>query len=181
MSPFARFDHPPFLGSATSVVRFVQEPMPYDLICQSVAAYPATAQSMSADLVLEELAKLKPDWDGYGALPIAPEGFLNARTFLARTPRGMLTPEISPTSNGTISLEWESGDGDAYLEIGRTRFSGHIQPRYGSTVYVQGYLTGSAEEKVAAEQVLAVIDELLYGSLRPKTPTHSIQVPESAL
>ena len=173
--------HFDFGGPTSSVVQFVAEPAPYIALYRAVPASQISGQPLNAEIMLEEIRKLKQDWDGYGALPITAEGCSHARTFIALTPKGMLMPEISPTSNGTISLEWESGNGDAYVEIGRTRYSGHIQTRHGSTFYLEGQLTNSAEQSLATEQVLAVINELLYGSTGAKSSTHSIQVPEPAL
>src|SRR5438132_8152602 len=182
MSRFASLTQPSHFGGTMSIVQFVQETAPFYDYCRAVPAIPVTAaRPWTAELTLEELSKLKQNWDGYGGLPVAPEGCAHARTFVALTPQGMLVPDISPTSNGTVNLEWTSSDGEAYIEIGRTRYSGHIQPRQGETIYLQGQLTNSAEQNLATEQVLAVINELLYGASSPKSFTHSIQIPELAL
>jgi hypothetical protein len=88
----------------------------------------------------------------------------------------MTAPEITPTSNGTITFEWTSSEGDALIEIGRTRYSGHIQPKHGQTFYLQGGLAVGPDQQVATEQVIAVIKELLYASLGSRSLTHSVQI-----
>jgi hypothetical protein len=139
---------------------------------------PITAEPGTA--LLQEMAKLKKDWDGYGAIPITPDSCSHARRFLAATPQGMTTPEITPTSNGTITFEWESSQGNALIEIGRTRYSGHIQPTHGQTFYLQGGLATGLDQQIATEQVLAVIKELLYAGYGSGSLPHSIQITASA-
>jgi len=92
----------------------------------------------------------------------------------------MTTPEITPTSNGTITFEWESSQGNALIEIGRTRYSGHIQPTHGQTFYLQGGLATGLDQQIATEQVLAVIKELLYAGYGSGSLPHSIQITASA-
>lgn len=71
-----------------------------------------------------ELANLEDNWDGYGAIAISRKiidyvlGIIDME--------GSFSPEISPQSNGTISLEWVANYGEAYLEIGNLYYSGYI-------------------------------------------------------
>lgn len=51
---------------------------------------------------LDELAKLQPDWDSYGATPITPEAIATARLMLTER------PAIVPTTKGGIAFEWPS-------------------------------------------------------------------------
>jgi hypothetical protein len=36
-------------------------------------------------------------------------------------------PELTPNTNGTVSMEWESKRGEVYIEFGKTRVSGFIR------------------------------------------------------
>lgn len=169
----------PQIGVTTGIVEFAKPSLSYACL-RAVPALPVTAEPVTAQAILQELAKLKKDWDGYGALPVTPDSCAHAQRFLAVTPQGMTAPEITPTSNGTITFEWESSEGDAMLEIGRTRYSGHIQPKYGQTFYLQGGLATGVDQQLATEQVLAVIKELLYAGFGSGSLTHSIQITKPA-
>ena len=67
-----------------------------------------SAEPLAAEATLQELSRLKKDWDGYGVLPITPDSCAHAQLFLATAAQGMTAPEITPTSNGTITFEWAS-------------------------------------------------------------------------
>ena len=111
---------------------------------QSDAALSAAAKiesCRSARSIIDELGDLEQDWDGYGALPISERARNNARRFieiLEAAPLDLSAPDISPRSSGTISMEWETGDAEAYLEIGNTRFSGYVKASGQDAVYLQG-------------------------------------------
>jgi hypothetical protein len=49
---------------------------------------------------------------------------------------GIPNPELTPNVNGTISLEWESTRGEAYLEYGKTRISGFVRVEDYPTQYI---------------------------------------------
>jgi hypothetical protein len=167
----------PQLGVSTSIVEFAKPSLSYLCLRPLLAL---TAEPVAAH-TLQELLKLKKDWDGYGALPITPDSCAHAQLFLVTAPQEMKAPEITPTSNGTITFEWASPEGDALIEIGRTRYSGHIQPKHGQTYFLQGGLATGPEQKVATEQVLAVIKELLYAGFGSGSVTHSIQISKLSL
>jgi hypothetical protein len=131
-------------------------------------------QSDTIQQFIDELSNLDQNWDGYGALKVTPESRAFAKAFLAFAPESMGSPEITPTSNGTISFEWQSNQGDAYIEIGRTRFSGHIQPRNSSTIFIEG------QSATLGQQEIAVIEQLLYAASPSKSFTNSIQITEAA-
>lgn len=170
----------PQIGATTSFVEFAKQ-IPAHHWLRAACVLPITAELTHAQAVLQELAKLKDDWDGYGARPVTPDSCAHAQKFLAISPEGMTAPEITPSSNGTITFEWATGDGDALLEIGRTRYSGHIQPKHGQALYLQGGLSTAMDEQIATEQVLAVIRELLYAGYSSESLAHTIQVTKSAL
>lgn len=170
----------PQLCVTTSIVEFAQPSSPYQCF-RAFPALPLTAELVNAQAILQELANLKKDWDGYDALPVTPDSCAHAQRFLAVAPQGMIAPEITPTSNGTITFEWESGEGDALLEIGKSRYSGHIQSKHGQTLYLQGGLATAVDQQLATEQVLAVIKELLYAGFSSESFTHSVQIIKPAL
>ncbi|MGB2678476.1 MAG: hypothetical protein WAN12_15435 [Candidatus Acidiferrum sp.] len=136
--------------------------------------YLNTAQS-----TIEVIGNLEADWDGYGARPISSTVCTNAQRFLAVSPVEMSSPEITPTSNGTLNLEWASNDAEAYLEIGRTRYSGHIECKHGTTVYLSGKLDEPSTQDSGIQQVLALISGLLHGTSAPSL-AQGIQVTDPA-
>jgi hypothetical protein len=90
---------------------------------------------------MQRLGDLRHGWDGYGALPIRPETLRNARAFLRLTAgyaESLPIPEVSPHSNGTISLEWQHGSAEAYVEIGKSRLSGFVRSSEGTTYFIEG-------------------------------------------
>jgi len=87
---------------------------------------------------LEQFRSLGEDWDGYGAAAIHPETLANASNALEHLAIVLPFAEIDPNPNGTISFEWESKLGLAYLELGRTKFSFFIKPEQGAPIYADG-------------------------------------------
>jgi hypothetical protein len=169
----------PYIGVTSSLIELARPNLAYAYF-RPLPLIPLSADPVNAEIVLQDLANLTSDWDGYGAIPVTPESCAHAQSFLALAPKGMSAPEITPTSNGTITFEWESVTGDALLEIGRTRYSGHIQPKTGQTFYLQGGLTTAEDQHLATEQVLALIKELLYAGFGKESFTHSVQITNSS-
>ena len=62
---------------------------------------------------LKRISAFNYNWDGYGAEPL-PEYLITSASKLIRNLR--IQPEIFPTADGTIQLEYEKDNGD-YLEI----------------------------------------------------------------
>jgi len=91
-----------------------------------------------AEAAINEAAYTNGNWDGYGALPISIEAKNNAlnaiRSILPVAP----APEINPNPNGTLSFEWETREGRAHMEIGRTRYSFYVNPRIGVPILLEG-------------------------------------------
>ena len=50
-----------------------------------------------------------PNWDGFNALPVGPDSFLLAKTFLLALPFGTKAPSAGAHPDGQISLEWYNG------------------------------------------------------------------------
>jgi hypothetical protein len=132
----------------------------------------------AAKVVVSTFQSLGPDWDGYGAVPISETARSNATRVLdiiEAMPVSLPTPEISPNPNGTISMEWDTEDAEAYIEIGNTRFSGYIRSSDASPVYLQG------DAARLDQSVLVLIQESLFASSSSRSAAISniwIQGPE---
>ena len=118
-----------------------------------------------AEATIEQAAHTDANWDGYNALPISVEVKDNAlhaiRNILPVAP----TPEIGPNPNGTLSFEWETGEGKAHLEIGRTQYSFYVSPRVGVPILFEG----------AADDVSRIHGSLVASLLFPPSlPTGSM-------
>ena len=73
--------------------------------------------------MIDELASLGPNWDGEGAVPIPPQTLDNTRRLLSAFSRSPIPPEITPNSNGTVSLDWASQRGWMNVEVGLSTFT----------------------------------------------------------
>jgi hypothetical protein len=51
-----------------------------------------------------------PGWDGHGALPMSPEAFDFAKTFIKALPTTAPLPELSADTDGEVSLDWSFGN-----------------------------------------------------------------------
>ena len=72
---------------------------------------------------IENFGSLPDNWDGEGANKIHEQTVVNC-CYMARCAVDYLTiPDVDPNPNGTISFEWYTVEGLAYLEVGRTQFS----------------------------------------------------------
>ena len=94
--------------------------------------------------MLAELAQfrtLADDWDGYGAARIEPHAIDAARVVVSRLVKSE-PQSLTPSTNGTVVLDWEGARGRASLEIGRTTFGFYSAPLSGHPIY----LSGNSEE-----------------------------------
>jgi hypothetical protein len=82
-------------------------------------------------------------------------------------------PEISPQPLGVIALKWKTDSGEAYIEIGETRFSGYIELAGGKTYYLQG---DARQSKLNA---LLIVYERLF-SPGQASSLHTFEVGTSA-
>lgn len=147
---------------------------------QPFAARPSVTQSgvNAAQSIIEAIGNLDVGWDGYDSRPISYEVCMNAQAFLAAGTIHLPTPEITPTSNGTMNFEWTSNDAEAYLEIGRTRYSGHIEPKYGETIYLSGTLTEPVVQDSGVQQALALISGFLHVTSSAPSLAQGIRITE---
>jgi hypothetical protein len=96
------------------------------------------AEFEAARTAVEQFAFAEANWDGYGALAISPDTKKNALAALSRLEATAPAPSVVPNSNGTISFEWETGQGIGNLEIGRTRFSFYVHSNAGGPILLDG-------------------------------------------
>jgi hypothetical protein len=166
-------------GTTTVLELLSTAESPYKFIGPTHLVQSASVQ-LNCNAALEEISTLEDDWDGYGALAPTTESYTHVKLFLAGVGQEIPAPDVSPTSNGTINLEWQSNEGLAFLEVGQTRYSGHIQPRRGVTIFFEGQLS-QLQESFATQQVLAMVKQFLYGASGSKIPSDSVRFFESAL
>ena len=96
----------------------------------------ARSTSVSAVLRQETLGQitgfrnLGDGWDGYGGFSPSTHVCDYARgvvMILARDFQELPSPEICPTSNGTLTLSWEAPNGSVCIEIGDEKFSAYVR------------------------------------------------------
>lgn len=71
----------------------------------------AQSLDLGADRAFEELFVVarecrSANWDGYGALAIAPEAFTHACRFLGALPLGIFAPTVGAEPDGHVTFEW---------------------------------------------------------------------------
>lgn len=113
-----------------------------------------------AEAKIADIELMEANWDGYGAIRISSDTSKNAKNAIGRLCSYAPIPDISPNPNGTISLEWETHEGFAHLEIGRTKYSFYIKPRTGKAILADG-ATNNIEINIGKW-----IAEILYPSTR---------------
>lgn len=119
---------------------------------------------------LDELSQLTDNWDGYGGAAIDPSALSQARRLLGahiRNTRDLGMPEITPTANGTVALEWQEASGDALVEIGATRISGFIKPRAGNAVLLGGQGENFSEHVPTLVDACIAFDNNMAASINP--------------
>lgn len=99
---------------------------------------PIAAEAVAGDRLLDEIATLPNNWDGYGAPAMTKETCATAKAAVSGLLRHVPLPEITPNSNDTISFEWDAARGVANLEIGADQYSFFLKERGGQPVYLRG-------------------------------------------
>jgi len=77
---------------------------------------------------LRRIDELQDGWLGAGSLGVSKDVVANVEKTaeaIANT-RGLSAPEVTPTTHGTVSLEWENSSMHVYIEIGKTRSNGFL-------------------------------------------------------
>jgi hypothetical protein len=86
------------------------------------------AARLSVVANLTALRNLDDGWYDEGSVGIHAVVIDRAKSVIESALKaGLPKPEITPTPHGTISIEWESRNVSAYLEIGRTKMNGFLQ------------------------------------------------------
>ena len=98
-----------------------------------------------ATRTLTAIELLEENWDGYGASTPSPEALRSTRLALLRVLSLGLYPDITPNTDGTISMEWEGVDFAAELQIGSKQFSMYVARDGSPTSYFKGEVKGGSE------------------------------------
>jgi hypothetical protein len=117
---------------------------------------------------INEFAKLPENWDGYGALKISPEAIAGARGIVSSA-YGFPMSDVTPTANGTLGIEWQRNDKEAYVEVGRTRVSGYLKPSSIQTYYVACNTPDAAMALPAVIQSILTSDHNVTAPITPVT------------
>jgi len=135
-----------FKGSLISV--FGAQPLDFPLLAYtvfqpSIVSCPVSQSERYATAVeqLNVFSNLDNNWDGYGGSRISEQAIDHARTLLYTqlyTQAHLALPEITPTPNGTLVIEWQGQHGEAAVEIGNTRVSGVIKRENSPTICIAG-------------------------------------------
>ncbi|MGC1614284.1 MAG: hypothetical protein WA736_06345 [Candidatus Acidiferrum sp.] len=118
------------------------------------------AEYYAARDAVEHLAFAEDNWDGYGAIPINFQTKTNAKVALIQLESSVPAPQVTPNPNGTFSFEWETEEGAAHLEIGRTKYSFYLKPINGAPYFARGHVN----------QLDAKLGFIVDDGLFPKNP-----------
>lgn len=87
------------------------------------------------------------DWDGYGAAAISEQTLDNSMIWLRFLMGSISAPDLCPNPHGTISLQWSTSEGMAYLEIGESRYSFFLTLKSEQSVTLDG-LASSFDQRI---------------------------------
>jgi hypothetical protein len=125
--------------------------LPFNVACSSNSIVSTSLRNESIKRV-EQILMLKDGWDGYGGYAPSEAVCGHATQLINRLARNfpdLQSPDISPSSNGTLLLTWESKPGEAILEIGDLKFSGYVR-RSGDLVPLSGEAQLLGETELSA-------------------------------
>jgi hypothetical protein len=91
---------------------------------------------------IRELSVLENGWDGYGGYSPSRSACDQAQRLievLALSFPYLESPDVSPTSNGTITFSWETKAGDACIEVGDQKFSAYVRRQNDFIPFVGDY------------------------------------------
>lgn len=109
---------------------------------------------------IKEIRSLEDGWDGYGGYSPSKAVCDHVRrvvNVLENQLPALPSPDISPSSNGTVMLTWESEHGEAVIELGDVRFNGFIR-RSGAFVPLSG------ESHAINQDEMSIISECLFSN-----------------
>jgi hypothetical protein len=142
-----------------------------------IARWPAAEASELTRIKtqLREFTTLPMNWDGYGAQKISQEACNTIDSLMDMIQRySMSLPSVTPKVAGTVAVEWQTSLGDAYLEIGKTRYSGYIEGKDSEPTFLEGNVDAISPELVAT------ISFALYPENNTSDPVSSIVATSSA-
>ena len=119
---------------------------------------------------IENFGSLPDNWDGEGANKIHEQTVVNC-CYMARCAVDYLTvPDVDPNPNGTVSFEWCTAEGLAYLEVGRTQFSLFVE--------THGEVVLSLKDEISAHaDSIANLFRVISGYLLPPQDNQSHTLP----
>lgn len=106
---------------------------------QDARAIASSMQSRAYPLLEEIVARCsRPNWDGYGALPISSIAHARTVAFLDALPMFLPTPDIVPENDGEIAVEWDLGPERVFsVSIGESAYL-HFAGSFGGGVERHG-------------------------------------------
>lgn len=82
----------------------------------------------AVNIALSGIASLKDGWYGEESVAISEKVINRARLVAERgISAGLPAPELTPTTHGTVSLEWENDHAAGYIEVGTTLMNGFLR------------------------------------------------------
>ncbi len=118
---------------------------------------------------LEDIAQLRDNWDSYGGNSISANCIENTKKIILGLDDTVVSPDIYPNPNGTITLDWETNGQTLSIEIGGTHFSSYWEKSSDAeSVYESGEFTGK-------------MPRLLYTTLQSMYPNSAISTEENAI
>lgn len=134
-------------------------------------AIPANPEAMLADQLIEEIAALSDDWDGYGAAAIDPVIHQRARRFFQAFAKRLPVPSISPNSHGTISFDWIVPRGEAHFEIGLNDVALYLTSKHMEPLFLKQEV-----DVLGAEYIANFIAERLFPASLHVNTVQTIQL-----
>lgn len=146
MSTLSGWGLPPTLVGGATVVTLYKNPEQYYVNPKWVPRAGPLWYEESINRQLREIRELEDDWDGYGGARIEPNAVsraLSMLVYLTEYPR-----HLSPSSSGTLLLEWEGPRGKASLELGRETFGFYASPKSGNPIFLGGNVNEMDSEDI---------------------------------
>lgn len=141
-------------------------------IFQAKVACPAIQSEHYNQLIdrVNSFSHLLENWDGYGGAEVSRRAIAQAKLIINSQfslGSSLPVPEINPTPNGTVVIEWQEGRSEAAIEIGNSRVSGFVKGELGTPFWIRG------DAQTLSEFLPLLVGPLLNQSL----PTSSAITP----
>ena len=99
------------------------------------------------------------NWDGYGALPITEEAYIEAKRFLQLLPDDVVLPSISADPRGAVSFEWYKGQDWVFTLVTK-----------GTGVVVYAGLIGKDNRSFGTQRLSDSIPKIILQNIRRVFP-----------